>query len=641
MRATVKHNLYKLCLIILIIMEKRWWFLLFLIPLLYRPIFGIIFVFFLPGYAIVMNLFKNSRFHQKFAFSLILSLCILVINGFLINMTFGFSFATVLISLLMIIGIPSFIYYKRNPEYKVSSFLLPDKTKIFKIILLLFCLGILAGKVYSPHFESRYPIHVDEWYRLIGTTYLMEEGKFEGNIPTAQLPDQPPGRIRMNPGFYFVLSQFYYISGVDNVLFFQYLPALFAVFTAIIIFSFLAKISSYWTGLFAILFMSFMKTNENTLGISFLVALTMTFPLLYGIFYALYNGFEEKNSVYFLIASMAYFSVLVTHEQTGAAFFPIIFLFLLVDGIVTIIKHKKFYLTKEKLIVLIVALIIPVFAVYVARGLLWKGNFAESLSHFLNLIVWPGDNIINYPYNFILFYGPVLTILAVIGFFAVIANFKMIVFFIWTLIATGQVINFYFNDFTLFSYIPRVRHHAVLGLIPLSAYGFYFVLDLIIKKIEKLKEYHAMEAISVVLIIIISISSWAVVDTGDYFPDDKRPLNQQLIFYTLDDKDYQAISHLKSISSGKIVLTEPDPAMAIYPISKNFVIASSESANGVGNMEAVNKFFGTPSCEKKQAILSDNNVDYVISKKPFNCNFLKQVYTENFRYMYIYEVISK
>lgn len=623
-------------------MQKRWWYsrlwyLLFLIPLLYRPILGIFLIFLLPGLGFVFNLFKNTKIHEKIALSIALSIALVVLNGFFLNMTFGLSFATVFTSLLLITLIPLFIYFKKQGfELLNLKFKKPSKEQIFRIILLIFCLLVLAVKVYKPHFENPYPIHLDEWSRLLETTHIIEEETFNNGF-NPQFVGHPDAPRRLNPGFQFILSQFYIVSGVDHITFFQYLPALFAVMTGFILFSLLYKISSYWTGVFGIIFLSFMKTNDNTLGIAYLIALTMTFPLLYGMFYSLHNAFEKKKSIYFLLASFIYFTILVTHEQTGAAFMPIILAYVIISTVLLAVRDKEdIHFSKKGIFIAIISVIIPLSSLYVARDIIWKGTFMKSFHFLLDLIVWDGTSSITYSYNFVLFYGFALTILAILGTIMIFKNINMGVFIIWSLIAVGQVVNFYFNQVTYFSAIARIRHHAVLGLIPLSAYGLYSLLDSLSKLIKEHRDI-IFTVISTVIILTATIISLNYVDKGKYLPEDKMPKHGLVITPTIDYKDYQAILFLKNISYKQVVLASPLTSAAISPISKNYIVASAQNSVdgfGGGNIQAVKKFFSMPSCINKQNIVYRNNIRYVLSTKPINCPFLKQVYSEDFRYIY-------
>ncbi|MEE9525149.1 MAG: hypothetical protein V3V78_00900 [Candidatus Woesearchaeota archaeon] len=615
-------------------MQKRWWWLLLVIPLLYRPIWGLLLIFLLPGLGFILNSFKEKKLHEKIALSIALSLCLVILNGFIIHIFLGLSFWSVLISLLLISLIPVLVYFKKEKiDFKKIKLPRLNRKQILQIIMLIFCLSILAVKVYKPHFDNPYPIHLDEWSRLLETTHIIEEGKFNQGF-NPQFVGHPSADVRLNPGFQFILSQFYLISGVDPILFFKYLPALFAILTGLIIFSFLTKISNQWVGLFAIIFLSFMKTNDNTLGISYLVALTMTFPLLYALMYSLYNAFEEKNSLYLLLASFIYFTVLVIHEQTGASFFPIILLYIIINAIIFAIKNKKHFLISTKgVFVVLASLLIPIFSLYVARALIWRGSLAKSWGLLLKLFVWKGISSIIYPYNFIKFYGIFFVVLAVIGVILIFKKWSMIVFLIWSLVDLSQIINFSLNQVTYFSSIARIRHHTVLGLIPLSAFALYFLLDMLFKVVKKNRE-KVFTVTLIIVIVVLSVLSLAYVDTGRYLPEDKRPRNGLRINPTIDYKDYQAILFLKGVSKGNIVLADPFVSAAIYPISKNYILASSQSRYGGGRVNDVTSFFLTPSCLDKQIIAYQNSANYVLSRKPINCDSFKQIYSKNARYIY-------
>ncbi|MBW2998412.1 hypothetical protein KY321_02630, partial [Candidatus Woesearchaeota archaeon] len=410
--------------------------------LFYRPLLGILYIFFLPGFLLYINLDKNKKIDEVISFSIALSLVITVLNGFFLNTFSGLNFLTVFTSLTSLIVIFGLIYLLRKSFIIKYNFEF-DKEKIIYILLIIISLSVLFLNTYEPHFDNDYPIHYDEWSRLLETNHIIEQETFN-NRYNPQFVGHPDSAIRMNPGFQFILSQFYILSGVNQILFFKHLPSIFAVLTGFILFSLLKKIGNFKIGILAILFLSLLKTNDNTLGISFLVALTMTFPLLYSLFYSLHNVFKEKKSIYLLISSLIYFTILVIHEQTGAAFLPIIILYVLYSTIKLLFKDKKIIFTKKGTIISLISVIIPLFSLYVARELLWKGTFKESFNSLIKLIVWEGITKTSYPYNFILFYGTALSILAIIGIIFIYKKIDFDIFLIWSLIATGQVINFYF-----------------------------------------------------------------------------------------------------------------------------------------------------------------------------------------------------
>lgn len=616
---------------------NRLWYSLFLLPLFYRPILGIALVFFLPGLGIILSFFKNSKAHEKIALSIALSISITVLTGFFLNATFGLNFATVFTSLMLITIISFAVFFKRKGREWIKNFKIPKPTKkqIFQIAMVLICLSVLAVKIHQPHQNNPYPIHLDEWSRLLETTHIIEQESFN-NRYNPQFVGHPDAPRRLNPGFQFILSQFYIVSGVDHIEFFQYLPALFAVMTGFILFSFLFKISNYWTGLFGIIFISFMKTNDNTLGIALLLALTMTFPLLYAIFYSLYNSFEKKESFYLLLASLFYFTVLVTHEQTGAAFMPIILLYIIIKLLIFLFKRESLDFSLKGIIIALISFVIPLFSLYVARHIIWKGSIEKSFSFLLDLIVWGGVSPIRFSYNFILFYGTILSILAVIGAILVFRNLNMQVFVLWAIFTVWQIINFRLNQITYFSALERIRHHALLGLIPLSAYGAFSILEIVSKFFKEKKEI-ILAVLSVVLILTASIVTLTTEDEGLYFPEGKVPRHGVGLVPTLKYQDYQAILFLKNITNKQVVLAKPLISAAIYPISYNYVVATDQTPGdgfGGGNLQAVRRFFTTPSCIEKQNIAYRNNARYILSERPINCGFVDQIYSEEFRYIY-------
>ena len=219
-------------------------------------------------------------------------------------------------------------------------------------------------------------------------------------------------------------------------------------------------------------------------------------------------------------------------------------------------------------------------------------------------------------------------------------NWDMKVFLIWSLVAVGQVVNFYFNHVTYFAYLERIRHHAVLGLIPLSAFGIYILIDKVLSFFKERKDMIA-PVLCIGIVIFAFYSGFTYVDKGEYIIGNKELINEIKIKSVITEKDYEAMLFLKDITDKNMILSEPRIANVIYPITRNYVFVSSNIFHTSQEhfLPFVYDFFETNLCEKKEKFTNGygSGIDYIYTKKPMNCETYKLIYSENFRY--IYEVV--
>jgi len=605
-------------------MNKRWFLWLLVLPLFYRPIFALFLIFFLPGSGFVFYFLKKSDMYEKISLSIALSIILAILNGFFLNLEYGLSIAPIIFNLLLLFIIPLVINLKKNglPGIELDF----DPLKVGQNIFLVLCLGLLALSIYQPHFDNPYPLHDDEWGRLIETTYIMETGKYGQNINPQLLGNPPSATLIRNPGYQMILSQFFIVAGVEPVSFFPYMAAMFAMLTGFILFAFLNRIAGYWSGVFGITFLSLLKTNDNILGIHFLVALTMTFPLLYAMFYSLHNAFDKKKSIYLIFASLIYLSILTIHEQTGAAFFPILILYFLVAGIRYLKRNwGKIEISRTFIVIGLVSFILPLLSIYFARNFLWEGSLSMTIQGIINKIVWQSTGQIEHSYNLVIFYGVGLTALALLGLIMLTRNWNFNVFVVWSLVGILQIVNFYFNHVTYFAFIERIRYHTLLGLIPLSAQGLFELINTYFKLFDKLKKV-LFPVFAIMIISLLFSVSFAINEGGEKDELSIRPV--------ISYEDYIGLMFLKNISQKNVVMTNPEIATTIYPSTKNYIVSSIGSFYDGGDVTGNVLFFTTTSCDVRDNIAEKNSVKYVLSSKPFKCPMFNKIYSKYDRYIY-------
>ena len=92
------------------------------------------------------------------------------------------------------------------------------------------------------------------------------------------------------------------------------------------------------------------------------------------------------------------------------------------------------------------------------------------------------------------------------------------------------------------------------------------------------------------------------------------------------------MNFLSQQDSGKLVLAQMTPAVAIYPISQNNVLAAFWPKSTKEKELAVEQFFSS-DCQEKQKIINHYKINYVYHKLPISCDF-KTIYSKG---IFIYD----
>jgi len=140
------------------------------------------------------------------------------------------------------------------------------------------------------------PLHIDEWHHI-------EEGLRLGNYGEYFKFLQAENARRftgLEIGFHFFLflvSQF-----VSLVSIYQFLPALWACLSALVIFYVTYKITdgSFYLGLLSMVFFASIKSNVNITGLWFFTPLTFSIPFIYLFLYFFTEGLSQRKNKYIL-----------------------------------------------------------------------------------------------------------------------------------------------------------------------------------------------------------------------------------------------------------------------------------------------------------------------------------------------------
>lgn len=189
-----------------------------------------------------------------------------------------------------------------------------DVTKILKVLLFIFVIiisGLLIYKVHysytgfiqNPHvhpsyttvknFNYPFPIHADEWTHLSQIIYIIDSRTFGFRNPYS--PDLIFHKD-FEFGFHFLLALLFKLTSLDPVLWYQFLPAIFFIINASLLFFFMRQLTNnYYIALFSILFFLAIPSNTNFLGNWFAVPLTFSVFSIYLFFICLDKFIKQRK----------------------------------------------------------------------------------------------------------------------------------------------------------------------------------------------------------------------------------------------------------------------------------------------------------------------------------------------------------
>ena len=492
-------------------------------------------------------------------------------------------------------------------------------SKYYKPAILVLSLAFVFFLVYSIHSNYQFPFHTDEWQHIAQAVSITEKG-YGGIHPYFK---EEPIRRDYEVGFHLFLSELFLTTGMDPILHFKFLPALFAVIAAFILFVFISRITNFMTGIFSILFFAGLKSNVNILGLWFFLPLTIAIPLLYLLFFVFSESLERRSIKLFYSAIFILFAILFLHGLSAVFAAPLLVLY-------TIIKFKKFralFKEIEKHYIIVGLLIALFFSVGII--LMWHGSFSATLDTIKSLLVFE-SGWTNYEkiYNPLSLYAPISLILVFLGLVRSVQNPRKRFFLIWAVFVSLIIAIFYAFKVSFLVPYQRALYYAYLALVPLSAFGLNFLIELL-KKASPFKKKTSSKKwlFAVSAIIVISVFT---MHFSDYYEVEKD-VN---LYHHTENYEYDALKWLENnYGTHNVVLAMPGESTAIYPISKSYVWAIIPAQLG-GGID-VNKFFSEDNCDYRKDFLKQYPSDFVYSKKRIICDFLKEVYTKK---VFIYEV---
>jgi len=471
-----------------------------------------------------------------------------------------------------------------------------NKKRIFLISVVLICLFLL---VYSPHFNYKFPLHADEWHAITEATKL-------GNREYNFIGKDGIRTMGFEIGFHVFL---FVISGITNLVFFyKFLPAIWAVLTALILFYVVyKKTNNFFIGLFSMIFFASLKSNVNILGLWFFTPLTFALPFIFLYVFFFTEGLEKQNKKFILLSLGIMLFLLFAHAVSVLFAIP----FLLI--------YSLFYLNyiKKEFKFFLWFLLIPVVGILFYSLMTHVSIIGASLGILNDLQFKTGWTPLEVKNSFLEMYsliGYFLALLGIAGLFLFQKNIKKyLAYILWPLVLFVMIFIFRITGVSYISPYQRNLYYFALSLPFLSSIGLYHVLR-ILK--SKLKNFNFDEKLKSVLIKILSLIVIFIVLFFTFNSYYKIPSSLGL-YYLVDEQDYNSFLFLSKQEKG-IVLGLPGVSTGIYPISGHEPVATLFF---YGNRKDSELFFNTQDCNEKQEIIDKYDVSYVLSPQEIDCDW--------------------
>lgn len=425
--------------------------------------------------------------------------------------------------------------------------------KLIFVLILIF--GMLL--VYYPHYDYKYPLHVDEWHHLSQSRSIYETGNLSNMNPQFLQGDF---YINHENGFQIFLVEFLWGFGLNPILFFKFLPAIFLVLGCLSIFYLTDYFfKKYWISILSMVFYISLKTNVNIYGPWFFVPLTFALPFVAMFVVTFFKGIRGDFK-YLIISGIFGILILLSHPITLTFLFPIFFIYFLISKE----KHKNFWA-------------FVFFILTILGATLIQFEF--------------GWGMVEINYLIPEFFGWGATLMALIGIVYSLKREKYF-FAIWVIVLLILMYIYVIFGKAYLAPYQRLVFYLLLGMIPLAALGVYTVF----KKVPKV-------AAIIILLAVLFFSFYNYFDL---------PSNARL-YYLVYDTDYDLI---EQIPANSLVMASKKHSTAIYPISGAKVYGIIVANLKQEDEGVINKYFDKP-CE------SDLEFDYVYTDTALYCDNLE------------------
>ncbi|MFH0870508.1 MAG: hypothetical protein V1866_05635 [archaeon] len=480
-----------------------------------------------------------------------------------------------------------------------------------------------------------FPFHNDEWAHMATGLAIADEGKLNFN------PYLGTSISDRELGFHLFLAGIFLLPKINAVLVYQYLAPLFLAINALFLFLLVRRLTkSYWIGLFSILFLASLRSNTNFTGNWFFTPMTfslfLVFLFLHCFIKALDNG---KQKTLLLVISAIIFALEIFVYPIAAVLTAV----LAFSYALSALPKKGFVKDNLKDIIFFGAMGL-LLALFVIRNHFWAGSISLTFSKFMGELVFrKGWTALEHSYSLLSIYGTTAMLLACIGAAYAVIKRKSPLFIIWPAILLLNLLVFMVFRISLLMPYQRNLFYLLVGLVPLSAMGLFWISEsllIFLKKLVRAKKKgngsRGSRLPRIAPAVPAAISAFVVLlfllfVFKDYYRIEPVEFSLQKI---ITPAGYDALLWLRDNEHPyQKVLAGPFLSAAVYPISRNRVVGMMPSSLEGGNIDIWPEFMSS-GCDTKEHIMREENADLVVSSEEISCQSLTRIYNKDEIFIY-------
>ncbi|OJI09166.1 MAG: hypothetical protein COV08_01920 [Candidatus Vogelbacteria bacterium CG10_big_fil_rev_8_21_14_0_10_49_38] len=448
--------------------------------------------------------------------------------------------------------------------------------------LLISALLLVGGLVFSPHWFYPYPFHVDEWHHLAQARALFANNSHP------------------EIGFQLFLRL---LAPFDPVLIYKFLPALWAIFSALALFwlVYVRSKKDFWLAWWSVIFFATLKSNVNLLGLWFFTPLTFALPFVLLYLYFFTEGLERRSRQYLLAALAIMLGLLPVHAISVLFALPFLTLLVLLYYRDDLKRDWLFFAT-----FLLVPLSGLIFYQWSA-GLSWRELLSDLPAHLWFAKSWGVLELKNSPFEL---YSPIGYLLALAGAATIVWRRcwrEQALFWLWPLSLLGSIAVYRIFDSSFLVPYQRNLFYLAIAWPYLSALGLLawwrFLNQRVFPESQKIIIF-GLAAVLSGLVILAAFRDYNLQPPG------------VALYQVIDDRDYAALRALAAWPKGR-VMTDFFLGTALPAITPHRPVASIYFNRLY--KEAVVEFFLTADCARRQELIATHRVRYVLSQETLTC----------------------
>jgi len=608
-------------------------------------VLGLLLMFFLPGFLLQRLLFGRQNLGERMALSVGFSIVVSILTGLMLSSLKQLTQTNTLLTL----GFISIVLYAtakrkargKETTSKVNTYDLAKTAVVAGVLAFIFMLVFkvhygYTGLYQDPHRMPNYiegvdvqypfPLHADEWTHLAQAIDTIENRGVSFKNPYFSQDFNYTQTGFLEPGFHVFLAEFFVLSGVDRVFGYQYLPALFACISALMLFMLARKLSgSFAVGIFSMLFYASLRSNVNIMGLWFFIPFVLNITVIYLFYYCLVSSLEDRK----------WFVALFLVTLTGFSIHASFMLMTIAIAFIYVTVVKRDFITKNKKIALLLA--VPVVLFFLGVFALKNMNLPETLDYLIERITFREYNkIYNVHYSLIEFYGLAATILAFWGIIRSLKERRNTILVIWAVLGLALWGLFAITDLNFVIRHQRQVYFTLIGLAPLSAIGLHHITSWIKEKAGKTIKLEGKVIPNTTALLLAAAVFYATFQ-GYYTIKEK----DYVLYHFIGWEEYNALNFVKEkYGSDNTIITDSLLSTAVYPISGSKVLGIEASNLGQGN-KWVFEHVAARDCNAKRYYMDRFNSTLLITKFKVDCLGVNLAYQKDGTYVYVREKPKK